>query len=158
MTREESLEIVSMILTLWPQEKEWSKEEIDAYARSIQQLNAELATHAILKAVTETRYRPRPADLYERVRTERRKLAPTVEPKEDPIGKPLPFWVKRWICARMLYAQFGKDRDMRRFPEEGDFGDLTQEVMPEGAWTEEANSLDDRGAHEAFQKFGQGRT
>ena len=143
MTRDESLQIVSMILTGWPQAKDMEKEEIDFYARAIQDMSAELTTHAVLKLNKETPYRPSVAELRERVRQERRRLKASEAPPEDPEIQPLPMWVKRWICARMLFKQFGKERDMRRFPEAGDFGDLTQEVMPEGAWAEEAARFDD---------------
>ncbi len=143
MTRGESLQIVSMLMSGWPQGKELVKEEIDMYARGIQDLDVELTTHAVLKAVKDAKYRPTVAELRERVWMEKRRLAAEVAPRPDPVGSPLPLWVKRWICARMLYKSFGKEKDYRRFPEQGDFGDLTIEVMPEGAWVEEAESFDD---------------
>ena len=43
-----------------------------------------------------------------------------------------------------------QERDMRRFVEQGDHGDLTQELMPEGAWVEEAELLNDE---EAIKKW-----
>jgi hypothetical protein len=133
MTRDESLEIVSMIINFWHSNKEWTKEEIDVYARLIQDMDAELTMSALTKAAKEIAYRPAISELRERVRVEKRRLAPTVAPPATK-ATPLPHWVKRWICARMLYKQFGKDQDLRRFPEQGDWGDLTMEVMPEGAW------------------------
>jgi len=143
-----------MILTSW-HGKEWTKEEIDVYARLIQDMDAEITTHAVIKAAKEMQYRPSVAELRERVRVEKRRLAPAVAPVETETT-PLPEWVRRWICARLLFKQFGKPRDLRRFPEQGDFGDLTQEVMPEGAWTKEANSMEERGFYEAFRKFTSG--
>lgn len=151
MTRDESLQIVGMIISGWPSGKEWEREEIDIFARSIQDLDAELATHVVLKAVKETQYRPSVAEIRERVRNEKRKLAPVVAPLGEPKGRPVPLWVKRWICARMLYEAFGKERDERRFVEQGDYGDLTKEVMPEGAWVEEANALTDEQLDKAFR-------
>jgi hypothetical protein len=153
MTRDESLQVVEMVLSGWPSGKEWGREEIDMYARSIQDLDAELATHTVLKMIKDTQYRPSVVEVRERVYQERRALRRSVEPKDDPAGVPLPFWVQRWICARMLYKQFGKERDMRRFPEAGDHGDMTKELMPEGAWVKEAESMDDKGFHTAFQKM-----
>lgn len=144
---------MSMIVSAWPQAKELDKEEIDLYAHAIQDLDAELTTHTILKAQKETAYRPTVAELRERVRAERRALLPEVEPYEAPEGRPLPMWVKRWVCARMLYAKWDKPRDMRRFKEQGDFGDLTQEKMPEGAWVEEAESLGEMEVNEAFKRM-----
>lgn len=153
MTRDESLAIMRMIVSAWPQAKDLDKEEIDLYAHAIQDLDAELTTHTILKAQKETAYRPTVAELRERVRAERRALLPVVAPLEDTEGRPLPLWVRRWVCARMLYSRWGKDRDMRRFPEQGDFGDLTQEKMPEGAWVEEAESLGEKEIAQAFKRM-----
>ena len=142
-----------MILSGWPQAKELDQEEIDLYARSIQDMDAELTTHAVLKAVKDSQYRPTVAELRERVRTERKLLAPQVAPIEPTVGQPLPMWVRRWICARMLYERFGKEQDFRGFPEMASFRDLTAEKMPEGAWVEEAESLGDLGFHEAFARM-----
>lgn len=151
MTRDDSLSIVQMILAHW-HGREWTKEEIDVYARSIQDMDASLTTSAVARAAKEIRYRPSIAELREYVRAERNRLAPAVRPLEPPEPTPIPLWVKRWICARMLYEQFGRERDMRRFPEQGDFGDLTREVMPENEWLEEANSLTEAQFRKAFQK------
>jgi hypothetical protein len=153
VTRDESLQIMQMIISAWPQAKELDKEEIDLYARAIQDLDAELTTHTVLKAQKETRYRPTVAELRERLRAEKRALAAELPPLDDPEGRPLPMWVRRWVCARMLYANWEKERDMRRFPEQGDYGDLTQEKMPEGAWQEEAESLGEMQINEAFRRM-----
>lgn len=156
MTRAESLTIVQMILSHW-HGRDWTKEEIDAYARSIQDLSAELTTHAVAKAAKEIRYRPSIAELREYVRAERNRLAPAIAPYEAQRTDTIPLWVKRWVCARMLYAQFGKQRDMRRFREQGDYGELTYELMPDDAWLDEANSLDDEGMQKAFERFIRGQ-
>ena len=153
MTRDESLQIVGMILSGWPQAKQLDKEEIDLYARSIQDMDAELTTHTVLKAVKDMQYRPTVADLRERVRAEKKLLAPHVAPIGPSVGRPLPLWVRRWICARMLYEHFGKERDQRRFPEQGDYGDLTVELMPDGAWVKEAETIGDLEFHEAFSRM-----
>lgn len=153
MTRDDSLEIVRMILSGWPQAKPLDEEEIDLYARSIQDLDAEIVTHTVLKAVKDMPYRPTVADLRERVRAEKKLLAPQVDPIPPSEGRPLPLWVKRWICARMLYERFGKERDLRGFPEQGDSRDLTAELMPEGAWVEEAESIEEREFHQAFARM-----
>lgn len=153
MTRDESLTVVRIILSGWPQAKELDEEEIDLYAMSIQDLDAELTTHAVLKAVKETQYRPTVAELRERVRIAKRALAPEVRPLDEPERRPMPLWVRRWICARMLYERFGKKRDTRGFPEQSDFRDLTAETMPEGAWVEEAESIGEREFHAAFEQM-----
>lgn len=149
MTRDESLQIVGMIISHW-RITTWSKEEIDVYARLIQDMDAEITTHCVIQAAKDIPFPPKVSELRERVRTERRKLAPAVEPI-TPQRLEIPPWVRRWMCARLLYAGFGKERDMRRFPEQQDFGDLTQEVMPEGAWEAEAASLDDEHFAKSFK-------
>lgn len=156
MTRDESLTIVRMLLNYWRPKREWTKDEISAYASAIQDMSAELTTSALAQAAREIAYPPSIAELREYVRIERVRRAPVVSPAEPAQGAPLPFWVKRWICARMLYERFSKPRDLRRFREQGDHGDLTQELMPEDAWVTEANTMDDEGFHRAFQKFVQG--
>lgn len=152
MTRDESLQVVEMILSHWHSNREWTKEEIDVYARLIQDMDIELTMSAVIKAAKEIAYRPSISELRERVRAEKRRLAPAVEPLEAKLT-PLPHWVKRWICARMLYKQFGKEQDLRRFPEQGDWGDLTMEVMPEGAWEKEAASMSDEQFSTVFAKL-----
>lgn len=152
MTREESLQIVGMILSHW-RGKEWTKDEMDVYARLIQDMDAAITTSAIIRAAKEIQYRPSVAELREYVRAERTRLRATMPKPEEPRGAPYPFWVKRWICARMLYRRFDRDQDMRRFPEQGDWGDLTSEVMPEGEWVDEANRVDDKEFSKAFKQF-----
>lgn len=156
MTRDESLQIISMILAHWRPKRDWSKDEISAYASSIQDMSAELTTAAVARAAKEIAYPPSIAELREYVRLERVRRAPVVAPFAPSPGQPIPFWVKRWICARLLYERFGKPRDTRRFREQGDYGDLTSELMPDDAWVEEANSMDDEGFHTAFERFTRG--
>lgn len=150
MTRDESLTIVSMVISHWHTSKEWSKEEMDVYARMVQDLDVEVTMSAVIRASKEIKYRPSIAELREYVRAEKKRLEPTVAPIETrPV--PIPQWVRRWICARLLYARFGKERDDRRFSEQGDFGDLTREVMPDGQWEAEANSIDEGALGDAFK-------
>lgn len=151
MTRDESLDVVKMILTHW-RVHDWGEEEIDVFAKSIQYLDAEIATSTVITSSKELKFPPRIAEFHERYRTERKRLRPAVDPKAEPEATPLPLWVKRWICARQLYALFGKERDMRRFHEQGDYGDLTQELMPEGAWVEEANGMGDEEVMKKWRK------
>ncbi len=151
MTRKESLDVVGMVLSHWHSSKEWTKEEIDAYARLIQDLDVELTMSALIRAAKEVPYRPTISELRQRVLAERKRLAPSVVPIQKE-GQPIPLWVKRWICARMLYAQFGKERDERRFPEQQGWGDQTREVMPEGAWETEALSMNDTQVRKAWTK------
>ena len=141
MSRQEALEITAMVLTNW-RVKDWTKEEIDAFATGIQWLDAEIAVSTVVRASRELKYPPRIAEFLEVYRAEKASLRPIIAPPENK-PKPLDLWIKRWICARYLYAKFGKEQDMRRFREQGDYGDFTVEQMPEEAWTKEAERLDD---------------
>lgn len=152
MTRDESLQVVKMILTYW-RVRDWSKEEMDAFAKGIQHLDVQIAVSALAVASRELKYPPRIAEFLEVYRAERSRLRASLPPEVQTRGAPYPFWVKRWICARLLHKRFDKEQDMRRFVEQGDFGDLTQEVMPEGAWVDEANMLDDKEFSKAFQQL-----
>lgn len=56
----------------------------------------------------------------------------------------MPFWVKRWIIARL-----GSDRpDMRRFPEQGEWADIRADEMPLDQYRELAERLTDAKAIE----------
>jgi hypothetical protein len=153
MKRDEALTIIEMIASGWPDARPFDRDEIEMYVTAIEDLDAELASHAVLKAVKDSPYRLKANELRERVRIERRALKAELPPIEPSRGRELPLWVKRWLCARMLFSQFGKDQDLRRFPEQGQFGDLTKEVMPEGAWLKEAESVQDKQFFEAFKKM-----
>lgn len=151
MTRSESLDIVQMIVNHW-QVRDWTEDQIDAYAKSIQWMDAEVATSVVLRAVKTVTYAPKIAEFTELYGAERRLLRPTM-PVKQPTRTPMPLWVRRWMCARLLYERWGKPRDDRRFPEQGDFGDLTVEMMPEGAWQAEAESLSEKEFVKAFQRM-----
>lgn len=146
MTRDESLTIVEMIVSGWPDAKPLDREEIDMYARAIQDLDAEIATHAVLKAVKDTPYRLKPSELRERVRAAKRTLAAEVPPLEGPEGRPLPQWIRVWFYARHIKSP----PDMRRLKEQGDYGDLTQELMPEGAYLKEIETIRDEDVYRAL--------
>jgi len=151
VTRQEALEVTGMVLSNW-RVRDWSKEEIDAFATGIQHLDGQIAVATVARAARELTYAPRIKEFLEVYRAERASLrAELVEPPE-PKARPMEQWVREWMCARYLYADFGRARDMRRFAQQGEFGDLTQELMPEGAWAKEAASLDDDGFLKAFRK------
>lgn len=110
MTREEALTIVSMIVNTWPGQV-WEVERLDAYARAIESMDAEITTLAVARAVREVKYRPSVAELLEYCRIERRLSEPD-EARLMPVDKPpLPSWVQRWQRAR-------KAGDLRFFPEQ----------------------------------------
>lgn len=63
----------------------------------------------------------------------------------------VPIWIKRFVCARYLYAKFGREQDLRRFPEQGEWGDLNVELMPEDEWATEASRIKDTEALRALR-------
>lgn len=151
MTREEALDVTAMVLTHW-RVRDWSREEIDAFTTGIQHLDGEIAVSAIARAARELKYPPKIAEFLEVYRAERADLRAGMVAPLEPESKPMEPWVREWMCARYLYASFGRERDMRRFSQQGEFGDLTQELMPEGAWAKEAASLDEEQFLEAFRR------
>lgn len=66
----------------------------------------------------------------------------------------VPLWIKRWCAARWLHAQFGKEQDMRPFPEQKPYVDPgTDEWMPPDAWLEEAEQITDRQAWSTLRRL-----
>jgi hypothetical protein len=154
MTRQEALEVTQMVLTNW-RVRDWTKEEIDGFATGIQHLDGQIAVASVARASRELKYAPKISEFLEVYRAERATLRAAMIDPPDPQSRPMEPWVREWMCARYLYANFGRERDMRRFPEQGEFGDLTQELMPEGAWRKEAESLGDDELLRVFRKTGQ---
>ena len=113
-------------------------------------LEAEQATQAVLLGIRTWKFFPSWADfmtIYAELgklseREEERKKRVVELATRRPV-KDLPFWVKRWVCARMLYKRFGKDRDDRHFAEMGEFADPTSELMPADEWSAEAETITD---------------
>ena len=58
----------------------------------------------------------------------------------------IPFWVRRWIAARFLFARFGRERDWRAFPEQEIIVGPPSlvEQMPADEWNEEAEKVSDK--------------
>lgn len=114
--------------------------------------DADHATTTILEGIREWKFFPSWSD-FARLHTDvgrravaERELAERNGEYEQAKAQPkreVPLWVKRWVCATMLYERFGKDRDDRRFPEMGSYADVTLEAMPDDAWVEEAGQLSD---------------
>lgn len=110
MTRDDSLTIVNLIVDSWPGPV-WETERIDAYARAIEPLDAEITTLAVARAVREIKFRPSVAELREFVRIERALSEPDEARYVRPEKPLLPEWVQRWARARGV-------GDMRLFPEQ----------------------------------------
>ena len=123
-------------------------EQIALYSRLLEsETDVELVSRAILKLVTTWKHLSPPsyADIKEYIRIEK-KLSEPDKPYEHkgPISTPkvMPNWVRRFVCARFLYARFGREPDWRDFPEQHPYGAPAGiELMPEDEWTEEAATV-----------------
>jgi hypothetical protein len=91
----------------------------------------------------EWKFAPSLAQIYERVKQEKIK-AKHVEASghtfELPSREPIPQWAQRWMCARLLYAKFGREKDERAFPEQLPHY-TSEEIMPDDEWAKEAGSV-----------------
>ncbi len=144
MNHEEALTVTQMVVTSWPSTKVWTAEEMTAYANGLQRYDAEACTRAVAAAQQKLMYRPSVAELREFYDIERAKLRAREEAPErkwPAKRETVPLWVRRWVAARYLHAMFGKDQDLRRFPQQGDWGNPDLELMPEDAWLEEAEHV-----------------
>ncbi len=145
MTEEESVTITEMVANHWPG-PQWTAATMDAYARAIERLDAATATAAVITAVNELEFYPKVAtlrDFYDIERAKNRAREEAPERTWPAKRETVPLWVRRWVAARYLHAMFGREKDLRRFPEQGDWGDPYVEPMPPEAWLEEAEHVTD---------------
>lgn len=158
MKRTEALQILGMILDRWPGKETWDAERISAYAEAIEGWDAELTTNAVLRAAASGGDRPTITQLREFVSVESalaaaEKPAPVPPGRSGegpPEGRIMPLWVKRWVCARFLFARLGKEVDMRSFREQQPHVDSSKEFMPDDAWVKEAEKISDKQAWAAI--------
>lgn len=146
MTYDEALTVTQMVVTTWPTTKVWGEDEMDAYAHGLMRYDASICVQAVAAAQHKLMYRPSVAELrefydLERAKTRARAETPDTRPERK---EKVPLWVRRWVAARYLYARFGKEQDMRRFPEQQDKHSPDMEMMPADAWLEEAEHVTDR--------------
>jgi hypothetical protein len=146
VNHDEALTITQMVVTTWPQSKEWGVDEISAYATGLMKYDAATLTRAVAAAQQKLMYRPSVAELREFYDLERAKTRASAELPVEPRARieKVPLWVRRWVAARYLYARFGKEQDMRRFPEQQDKYSPDMEMMPADAWLEEAEHVTDK--------------
>lgn len=143
MTYQEAVTVTQMVVTTWPSTKIWGEEEMHAYATGLQTYDAETCVKAVAVAQQKLMYRPSVAELrefYDLVRAKTRAAADKPAEKWEKKEK-VPLWVRRWVAARYLHSMFGKDRDMRRFPEQQDWGNPYADLMPADAWLDEADHV-----------------
>jgi hypothetical protein len=146
MTYEEALTVTGMVISTWPSSKAWGEDEMTAYATGLMKYDAATLTRSVAAAQQKLMYRPSVAELREFYDLERAKTRASAERPEQPRARveKVPLWVRRWCAARYLYARFGKEQDMRRFPEQQDKYSPDMEMMPADAWLEEAEHVTDK--------------
>ena len=106
MTRDESLEIVGMLVNHWPG-NHWSAGSMDAYARAIEPMDARLVMPAVIRAVGELEFYPKVAVLREFVAIERRLSEPDPPADRMPehqLNVRLDPWVAGWCVARYKHG------------------------------------------------------
>jgi hypothetical protein len=127
MTRDEALDVVSMISSHWPG-NQWVSSTLDAYARAIEWMDPVLATKAVMRAVQECEFYPKVAVLKEFYGIEKR-LAEPEQPIErmlnDTPSRIMPQWIGGWIVSRV------KHKDMRVWQEQTQH--IAGEPMPQEA-------------------------
>lgn len=143
MTYDEAVTVTHMVVTTWPTSKAWDEDEMLAYATGLQKYDAATMTHAVAAAQQKLMYRPSVAELREFYDLERAKTRARAEAPAERYAKKekVPLWVRRWVAARYLYRQFGRDQDLRRFPEQQDWANPDLPLMPADAWLEEAEHV-----------------
>ncbi len=134
-----------MVIRSWPGGRLWTAEEMDAYATGLMWMSAEHAVNAVAAAQQRLTHRPAVAELREFYDIERAKHRAKQERPATPLPKRerVPLWVRRWVAARYLHAMFGKEVDMRRFPEQQDRHSPDMDMMPPDAWLDEAEHVTD---------------
>ena len=150
MTRDDAITITSMVLNGWAK-PDWTDGQTEAYVNALVPYDADHMTSAVALAHKELQFRPPFSELYQYYRAAKADAAsrqgpPRYTPER---ANRLPLWVKRWVCARFLYAKFGRERDMRTFPEQREWSGPEERLMPAEEWVEEANKITDRDAVKA---------
>lgn len=118
----------------------------DFWVIALQNLDADIASQAVLAGIRDWKWFPSWAEFGEAYRAQQKLREPVGEQRAD-LPKPtkIPLWIRRWAAARFLYMRFGRDQDMRPFPEQREFvNPLTKEWMPEDEWVKEAEKVTDR--------------
>ena len=141
MTRDDAITITGFILNSWVK-PDWTEGQTEAYVNSLVPYDADYMTQAVVVAHKHVGFRPSFAELLTYYRMTRGN-APSRQDPPPPTTytKGIPSWVKRWMCARYLYASFGKEQDLRVFPEHREWHDADEPLMPPGEWEPEATSL-----------------
>lgn len=151
MTRDDAITLTEWILNNWAR-PEWTPAQVEAYVGALLPYDAEIATLALTDAHRTLNYRPPFAEFFGFYRARKADAASRQHtPPQAPTKKNrLPFWIKRWVVARHLAPKFGREVDMRRFVEQGEWADPDDPLMPAEEWVREAEAITDRNALRAI--------
>lgn len=145
MTRDQSNEVIMLISAATSGKPDQST--LDYFSAALSPLDYEVALSAATIGKDFWRFYPSWAEFKEMYKLRDGQLHPKPSPSESlpPItkGSKIPQWVRRWVAARFLHEKFGKEKDTRPFPEQGDWVDPKTERMPPDAWVEEASHITD---------------
>lgn len=157
MTHDEALSVTEMILNNWTR-PEWTDGQTETYIHSLREYDAEVAVQAVARAHLVVNYRPTFAEFVSFYRATKAEInyrnLPVVE-EPPPTSRKLPPWVKEWFAARYAYHRFDRPQDMRRFPQQGDWADPDQPLMPPNEWAREAQALSDTEIKKGIASGGQ---
>lgn len=142
MNERQAHELVRSIEHLW--NYDMGADGRATWTQALTRYDSPLASEAILKLSERQRERPTLADVRNMVTKIQRDRLPESRAREISAGsQTLPPWVKRWACARYLYARFNRKQDMRRFPEQGEWRNPAGALMPDDEWQAEADQITD---------------
>jgi hypothetical protein len=145
VTRDEAVEVTGMVVNHWATPR-WTQGQMEAFVDAIVEMEPDLAVEAVGLASKELQHRPSIAEMHSFVRLARahRRLSEPDPPPEKLSRSKIPLWVKRWVCARMLYEHMHRPQDMRPFPEQSGYDYPPDvEMMPPDEWVEEAGRITD---------------
>lgn len=126
-------------------------EKVGFFTAALLHLDYETAISTATTGTVIWRFFPSWAEFKEIYRTQAKLREPVGEQRTQVVepapqierGRKIPYWVKRWVAARFLYARFGKQQDLRWFSEQKDYSDPSRERMPDSEWIDEAEKISD---------------
>lgn len=132
------------------------EDQLEFFRAAMSKLDYDKALAAATKGAGIWRYFPSWSqfrEMYGGFEEEDRRERERVEREKEEVAartgkREIPFWVRRWIAARFLYARFDREKDLRPFREQGIRVDqrdpASLEWMPDDEWSEEGLRVSDR--------------
>lgn len=148
MTEDQANEVVMLIRAATGGQV--NEEKVGFFTAALLHLDYEVALSTATTGSVIWRFFPSWAEFKEIYRTQIKLREPVGEQRDLPDSNPriergrkIPYWVKRWVAARFLYSRFGREQDLRWFPEQRGFTDPSNERMPDSEWIDEAEQITD---------------